>query len=93
MTSVGDVIEKFQLEKAIKDSLEVKIEEEDTTEQGAKIDEEAQGAKRKQEEDERMVQDEDKTKIEAATYEEILEDGDLCKVFERTILKTYKMIQ
>ena len=86
MTNVGDLIEAFQMERAINNSLEVKIEEEDTTEQGAKIDDRTQGAKRKRE-DERTVQDEERNAIEAATYEEILEKGDLIKVFESTILK------
>ena len=86
MTSIGEDLEAFQLEQAISNSLEVKIEEEDTTKQGAKIDEEAQGAKRKRE-DEKTVQDEERKANEAATYKEILEEGDLVKVFENTILR------
>ena len=86
MTSIGEDLEAFQLEQAINNSLEVKIEEEDTTKHGAKIDEEAQGAKSKHE-DEKTVQDGERKANEAATYKEILEEGDLVKVFESTILR------
>ena len=86
MTSIGEDLEAFQLEQAISNSLEVKIEEEDTTEHGAKTDEEVQGTKRKRE-DEKKAQDEERKADGEAIYNEILEEGDLVKVFESTILR------
>ena len=86
MTSIGEDLEAFQLEQAISNSLKVKIEEEDTTEPGANTDEEAQGTKRKRE-DEKMVQDEERKVDGEAIDNQILEEGDLVKVFESTILR------
>ena len=86
MTSIGEDLEAFQLERAISESLKVKTEEEDTTEHGAKTDEEVQGTKRKRE-DEKKAQDEERKADGEAIYNEILEEGDLVKVFESTILR------